>query len=300
MVQPSHPSFLKSTGILIKSRLEPIFVWSWPTAVACMIAGKGFPPLLPSLKAIVSMIFITISVYIYNDIIDCEIDKLNSVKKNRPLPTGKVPIEVARKLVYISGIIGLFIMLSINIHSFIFGLIFYILYIIYSNPKIHLKKKFLFKESIITSGLFLTSLVAMYAVANSFSPKAFFASILFGIIGFTGQPAFNDTSDIEADKIQGVKSLAIVLSWRRKMQLSILGVLVIMTLTPLTYVRFGYNMILPIYAVAGSLIILRYLFPIVNKFDLIVTLKTSKFIKIYYIFLQIFAIIGAVNLKFIF
>jgi len=85
-------SVLNNTRMLVKSRIEPIFAWPWGTLIACLMAGKGFPPITNTFLAVFSTLFITASVYIYNDYIDREMDRLNFLKKNRPLVTGEVPV----------------------------------------------------------------------------------------------------------------------------------------------------------------------------------------------------------------
>jgi len=288
---------LISAVLLIRSRAKEIFMWLWCTAVSCLIVGRGFPPPLPTIMSIISMFFIATSVYLYNDVIDFEYDKFNLIKRQRPLPSGKVSIINAKKIIYLCGFIGLVVSYFINIYSFFFSLIFFILFTVYSFPKIYLKKRFIIKESIITSGLILTSLVGSYAASGSFSPTAFFASILFSIFAFTGQPAMCDTLDIEQDKMFDVKSLATLINWKRKIQLYITGVLIIMTLTPLTYTQFGYNMLLPIYVVAGGLIFLRFMFPISNRFEQAAALKAYKISYLFMLLLQLFAIFGSLNIK---
>jgi len=242
---------------------------------------------------IVSVYFIANSVYIYNDISDMELDKINEIKKHRPLSSGRVSINHAKKLVCLLSMTGLTMMFFVNTYSFMFSLIYFILFVLYSYPKISLKKKFLLKESILTSGIFIISLVSSYAVKNYYSINVFYSTILISIFAFVVQPAMADTIDIEADLKQGVKNLAIVLNWKRRMQLLLIGVLIIMTLTPLTYVNFGFNMILPIYTVVSCIIILRYLVPILNVFEQTMVMKARRIVGLYYVLLQIFLIIGS-------
>lgn len=291
---------LNSVSKLLSSRFLPIVTWLWCTLVSCLIVGRGFPPIIPTLMSMTAMFFIASSVYIYNDINDIEIDKIHPYKKDRPIPIGEVPIEDAIKLVYIFGIIGLVISLLININCFIFTFIFFFVFMIYSYPKVYLKKMMFVKESVPTLGMILTSLVGSYAISNTFSPKAFFASAIIAIYGFTGQPAMLDTVDMEQDRLFGVKSLATVLSWKRKIQLLITGILIIMTLTPLTYVYFGFNVILPIFVVLGGLIVLRYMFLIMNTIEQATLSQAFKVIYIFTLLIQIFSIIGSLNLHFIF
>lgn len=288
------PSFLKSSQLLFRSRLFEIFIWPWGTAVACLIVGKGFPPILPTAKSIITIALIALSVYIYNDTIDFEVDRLNPVKKQRPLASNKVPIKHANILVVISAILGLAISYSINLSCFSFSLLYFLLFFLYSYPKIHLKKRFIIKELIINSAVFLTAFVGNFAVSNTFCPNVLFSTSIIFLLGFSMQPALLDSTDIEADKIQGVKTIAMVLDWRRKMQLLFLGVLVIMTLTPLTYIQFDFNMILPIYVVIGGLIFLRYLYPISNHFEATAAVQAKKIGSVYFILLQVFSIISII------
>lgn len=282
----------------MRSRLEAIFIWSWNTTIACLVAGRGFPNLLPSIMSIISIVLLSIAVYVYNDIIDSELDKFHITKKERPIPSGRVSVRDALIIIYISSFIGLLVSFFINIICFIFSLSFLILFIIYSYPKIRLKKRVFIKEFSIFVGFIITGIIGSFAAASVFSPTAAFSSMLFGIFIFVGQPALQDTFDIEADTLFDVKTLATVLNWKRRMQLFVTGVLVIMTLTPFTYIQLKFNILLPIYVVAGGLILLRFMFPIMNNFEIIAVLKVKKSSYVYFILLQVFAVLGSLNLQF--
>jgi len=97
-------------------------MWSWVALISCMVYGRGFPPVQSTLLAVLSTACIAISVYTYNDLIDRDMDSLNSVKKNRPIVSGIVSPEFAEKFVYVMAIIGLGMALSINISTFISSL----------------------------------------------------------------------------------------------------------------------------------------------------------------------------------
>jgi len=253
--------------------------------------------------SVVAMIFISTSVYLYNDFVDHDMDKLISKKNARPFTSGKVSKKFVMRFIYLSAFIGLLIVSITNIFSLIFSTIYLILFTVYSYPKIYLKRRFIIKESIIALGFPLCSLVGSYAAANRFSMNALFAATLLAIFAFMAMPALNDATDIEADKLFGVKSIAVVLNWKRKIQLLIIGVIAIMTLTPLTYISLGFNIILPIMVVAGSLIFLRFIFPIminIEKSDLINMedlFKAKKIGYIYFVLLQIFMIIGSLSIN---
>lgn len=289
-------TFLPSV-FLIRSRLEAMFIWSWITFMACMIAGRGSPPLLPSVLSVAGVVLISMSVYLYNDITDVNMDKLNSVKRNRPLPTGKASQENALKLVYLSGFTGLATVLLADIRSFVFGLLYFVLFTVYSHPKLRLKKKFLFKESIIALGVPLTSLVGIYAVADSFVSHAFFASILFACFTYMAQPVLTDSIDVEEDRQAGVRSLATILSWKRRVQFLVAGSLIIMVLIPLTYRAFGFNIVLPLYAVVGGIIFLAVVIPLLRKYEEGTVLKAKKVAYVFFVLLQVSFIMGSLEVQ---
>jgi len=289
------PSLLRSAGMILKSRVDVFFTWIWCAIVSCLVISRGFPSIYSSVAVIISLLFILLSVYTYNDLVDRDVDKINPVKKNRPIPSGKMSLDDARKVIIFFGILGFAMMYFLNIYSFIISLCYYFLFFIYSYPGIHLKKIFLIKEIVITSGLTFIGLICSYAVSGHYSSMVLFATLLFSIFGYVAQPAAQDTLDIESDRMQGVKTLGMVLSWKRKMQLLITGVLVIMTITPLTYVNFGFNMLLPIFVVAGSLVLLRFMLPITSKADEITFIKARKPIVIYMLSLYIAVIIGSLQ-----
>lgn len=287
--------FFRSAGILIRSRLEPLSGWSWNTAAACLITGRGSPPLIPSILVVIAMILISLSVYIYNDAMEAEMDKLNSVKKYRPLPSGEVPVKDALKLVYVSGCCGLVLLLLVNMYSFVFGLAYFVLLTAYSHPEIRLKGIFPLKESVLALCFPLTSLVGMYAVANSFVAHAFFAGSIIGTFVYLIEPVITDSTDIEEDTLSGVKTLASLLSWEKRTYLFFLGPLFIMVVTPLVYNALGFTVILPIAAIVGGFTFLWYTIPKMKRFNESIVQKVRKTSHIYFILLQVSFIIGSLS-----
>jgi len=287
--------FLPSAVLLIRSRLEPISGWTWNTAAASFIAGRGSPPLMPSVLVAVSMVFISLSVYIYNDIIEANMDKLNAVKRCRPLPSGKVSLKNALILVYLSGFCGLTILFFTNFYSFIFGLTYFCLLIAYSHPKIRIKKRFPLKESVLALCFPLTSLIGMYAVTNSFVIHAFFAGVVIALFVYTIEPVITDSTDIEEDKLTGVKTLASTLSWERRTYLFAAGPFMAMVLILLMYKALGFNGILPVLTVTGGVIFLLFTSSVLKKYSEAAVVKARNTAHIYFILLQISFIIGSIN-----
>ncbi len=264
--------------------------------ISCMIAGRGFPPLFSTLTAVASTALIALSVYIYNDICDSEMDRLNEDKYKRPVASGEVAEKDAIRFVYITGTLGLILAWMINRNVFLVSLSWLVLFVAYSNPSIRLKKMFIVKEVVTSLAWPLCSLVGSYAIADAFYLPSMFSGLLLGTFTFLGLPALSDSFDIEEDKLFGVKSLGSALSWRRRVQLLGLAVLVMMTVTPITYAQLGFNVVLPIFVVVSSLILLRFIFPIYGAFELARVMRVRKLTYLYFILVQIFVVIGSMNL----
>lgn len=292
------PGFLKSLRILAVSRGEAMAIWSWNTFMACMIAGRGSPPLVPTVLSTAAVVFITLSVYLYNDFIDIDTDRMSSLKRNRPLPQQRVSRTNALRTVLLSGVLGLTLALFVSGYSFLFALLHFSLFTVYSFPKIRLKSRFLFKELIIALGIPLTGLVGIYAVANTFSVHAFFACIVFAVFTYTGQPVLTDSTDIEEDRRTGVSSLATKLSWRRRVHVLIAGTVIVMVVIPLLYRIFGFNTALPVYAVVGGLVFLGVVMPMLTMFEEKLVIKAKKIAYVYFALLQVFFVIGSLDIHF--
>jgi 4-hydroxybenzoate polyprenyltransferase len=260
------PQLMKAFALQLKSRKTEIFMWCWATAVGCLVAGKGNPPILSTIMISTAMLLMATSVYTYNDITDTELDKLNQVKKERAVPSGKITMNQAKTIVYTTGFAGMILGLLTNFTSFFVMALWTALFLAYSNPQMRLKKRLLLKEGTVGVGFFMTTIAGAMAV-GSVSPSVIFAGVFFAFFVFLGFPAFRDTTDVYEDKLYGVKSLAILLSWRAKLELVFLFILAVMTLTPLTYVQFNLNVIFPIVTVASCFLVLRALFPLLSKFE---------------------------------
>jgi 4-hydroxybenzoate polyprenyltransferase len=263
-----------------------------------MVAGRGFPPLNIMLMTLTSTILVTASVYIYNDVVDADMDKLNVTKISRPLVNGSVSTSLAYIFICLTGLLGLGLAYLINLNTFLISLSWWILFFLYSYPPIRLKKKFLVKEITTSSGQIFNALIGSYAITNTLNITVVFAGLIFWLFTFLGLPAFADTLDQKEDELFKVKTLARVLSWRRKVQLMGIGVLLMMTVLPLTYSRLGLSVLLPIFLVVSSLVLLRWvIFPTMNtNYTTLTVLRTRKLVTIYLLIAQIVLIISSMNL----
>lgn len=261
-----NQSFIKSSTLLIKARKEALGLWLWCSIVACLVVGRGFPPIQPSILSMASITLITISVYVYNDVVDNDADSNNEFKSNRPLATGDVPRSHAVSLIIVSALAGLGLSLLSNIMSFAFAAFYFVLFFLYSYPPVHLKKRFLVKETVISSGLVIVGMSVNYAILGTFSPMVLFGFMLFAVFAFVAMPTGFDSTDVDADRMQGVKTIASITTLQGRLQLAMGGMLGIMTLTPFTYTTFGYNVLLPISTALMGIAFIRLLYPLTRKF----------------------------------
>jgi len=283
--------------LLIKSRIQEAFAYVWCMLLGGLIASRGFLNINLTALAVLAILSTALSVYIYNDRIDAEMDRLNPKKKRRPIPSGKASKKEAMYLVYLSAFIGLVTALLVKLEVFLICLAWLIFFWAYSTPQIRLKKKTLVKESTPPIGLFLCVIIG--AIINgSISTTVLFAGAFTSLSAFFLIPAFRDHSDINEDKMFGVKSLATILSWKRRLEMAIVFILAFMTLTPLTYINFGFNVIFPIVVVALGFLVLRFLFPLMNRLEQIKYEKALKYVASFYFLTQFSMIIASMPLLF--
>ncbi len=287
----------KSLSLLLWSRRDVLFMLCWCTTIGLMVASRGIPPFRSTLTALISTLLIGTSVYIYNDLVDAEMDNISPKNDVRPIASGRVAKSYAKLMILASGSVGLILTYLINMQTLIVSLTWFILFSLYSYPRVRLKNMILVKEVVVSSAWPLCSLIGSLAVTGSVSIPALFSGLLFGTFIFLVQPALVDSLDVYQDGLYGVNSLARVLSWKRKVQMLTLGALVIMTITPLTYSRMGFNVILPISVVAFSLVLLRWgIYPLSRGFELQSVMRSRKIMYIYFLGLQAILIVSSMSL----
>ena len=284
---------------LVKSRIEPIFAWPWSALIACLMAGRGFPPIFITVLVVFSMILITASVYIYNDIVDREMDQYNFKKKNRPLVTGEVSLRFAQYFVVITAVLGLALAYIINWNVFVWSSIYFLLFFIYSYPYIRLKKMYVLKEVVVAMVIPMSSVIGSYAVLNSISLPIIYAGSTMGLFGFLMLPALNDSLDVDEDKIYGMKTLAQTLSWRLRTYMIGLGVILMVILTYTASAWFNFSLILPLITVVASILPLRILSRIWTKFERDYIYSTRIQFQMYFFVIQILFVVSYMNLPFL-
>ena len=96
--------------------------------IPLLVSGSflNFHLVIQSFIAFISFSFLSSSVYLFNDIIDIENDKLHYVKKNRPIASGKISIPVGYFLIFILLFLIIFLqsLLTENIYEILFMYLF--------------------------------------------------------------------------------------------------------------------------------------------------------------------------------
>ena len=158
---------------------------------------------------------IIIGMYVFNDIVDLQID-IDNKKFHRPLPSGDVNLHNAVMFVVIMNIIGITIA-SIN-STVIPTLVIVAIGVLYSLPGPSLKDRSVLKTLAIASTMMFALLVGATAT-NDLVPYSVFAGLMLFMMVFVTSP-INDIADIKGDLIAGRKTIPILIGSRNTMILS--------------------------------------------------------------------------------
>jgi 4-hydroxybenzoate polyprenyltransferase len=252
-----------------------------------------------ALKVVALTASIATFVYLLNDAMDADMDKINSIKSGRPIPSGIATKYQALQLSIIGGIVGISIALTMNVLVLVIALSYITLGFMYSVPPFSLKKRFLMKETTLMIGLFLATGIGALT-SGSMQPSLLYLTAYFAIFVMTLMPTFYDALDAEEDKRYGCKTLAILLNQSRRLALSTLGLIVMMVATPFTYSYFGFSLIMPILVCSACFLFLTFIFPMLLKAENVEQRKIlvgSKIMQLFLLVLQVsFALGSLINL----
>ena len=283
---------------LAKPRVSMLFAFTASAALGTIIAGKGFPPLKPTMLAILSTFFITLATYIYNDVIDADMDKesKSSNKENRPLASGEVTIKNAYIIIIISSILGVGIAGFINTTAFSISFLFWALFMIYSFPMIRLKRIYVVKSLVTSLGPALTLLVGMSAVIGRLYPLGLFTAFVQWSFLFLILPSIADSFDIEEDTKYGMKTIAMTFSWETKARMLLFAPLFAMIMSIIAYFSFNLNLMFPVLSIITSLLFAREINKVARKYDEQLVWNLRKLAFIYYDLNLIYVLVGSLNI----
>ena len=236
---------LKLYALCIKSRMVDspyTFSFIYSSIIGSLVGSRGLPRFEILVGVSVLSFLITYGIYLFNDIMEIDLDKMNKVE--RPISQGVIPRKDAETLVLILMMTGATLSYFVNIQTFLLTLAFLAIGVIYSIPQIYLKSKFLAKNFTVGMGGALSSWIGGAAV-GSLSPHVWYAGFLFFMMCFAGS-TLSDVSDILGDKNKEVKTIALVIGPEFALKVSIMSYISTVIITILLYSLLGFNIIVPI------------------------------------------------------
>ncbi len=246
--------------------------------------------------AVVSVFFTVTSVYIYNDYIDVEMDRLNEVKSQRPLVKGDVSMGFARAFIAVTAVLGLGLSYLINQVAFLWNLLYFVLIFAYSYPPIRIKKRFMLKELTISISLFMYSMIGAAAVSGAFSLQGLYLGLILAFFSFLGQPGLNDQFDLKEDVLYGVRTMASVFPWNTKFWMLVTAIVVPVLVNLLTFNMLGFSVFLPVASTISSVWALWSIFKLRHGYEETQARITRKNVWTFFFIMQLIMIIGATSL----
>jgi geranylgeranylglycerol-phosphate geranylgeranyltransferase len=227
----------------VKARSN-VYIFAFATLISLILGLRGNAvDYSIAICVICASYFMALATYIYNDITDFEVDKIN--RTNRPSIAGKT---TKRQLIIIVSILnGIALLLAsyASLNALCISVLFITLGIAYSHPRLNLKDKFPLKTVITAAGAGLLSLLggtaalttanSNYDDSNSYSFSTLlpiiYAALFFFAFFFILGP-LGDIGDLKGDRMVGRRTFPIVLGIRSTimMMLSIPITIILMTL----------------------------------------------------------------------
>lgn len=202
-------------------------------------SGVKIPDFLVLLRLTVSVYFLALATYLYNDLTDYDVDKVNSRDTNYSSKKTNYNQILYSTIGFF--VVSILLAFSINVQTGLGSLTFLGLAIVYSHPRIQLKKMFVVKTIVTAAGGFIASLMGALAV-QSVSYVGISASLIFFLMYFINGP-LGDIGDISGDRKGGRRTIPIVLGVKKTFGV-IFGSLSSMALILLTnYYFFGLPMV---------------------------------------------------------
>jgi len=244
----------KLRGIAQLIRLDLSFA-----AAICVVAGEilalsGIPTLIEAVAGFSCGFFISASALVLNDYFDLESDRINA--PNRPLPSGIVSKSEIIYLTVFTTIIGLYSALLLGIYVLIIGILFWFIGVLY-NWK--LKRTGLLGNIMVASSVAITFIIGGIAVGKPWNVTVW----SFGLMAFLvdlGEEISADAMDLEGDKLQNSKSIAII--WGRKVALKVssllFGLVILVSFFPLLFGNLGRIYLLAMIIIDANIIYFVY------------------------------------------
>ncbi|AFU59887.1 putative digeranylgeranylglyceryl phosphate synthase [Candidatus Nitrososphaera gargensis Ga9.2] len=259
----------------VKARSN-VYIFPVASLISLLIGSHGNPDPLIALLAATSCYLCALATYVYNDITDVQVDKIN--RTNRPSITRSNIKGELVKLVTILYACSLALAVFINIPAFLIVTTCTIMGIIYSHPKLNLKEKFPFKTVLTAMGAGLSSLYGGVAIqAGIFSLPVIYASLSFFAFFFILGP-LGDIGDLRGDRVVGRRTFPIVIGMAPTLAMMFsVPAAIIASITILYCLYSGsINMVGFMTVIATCFTTLALLFIICKKLDQVSQIRSTR------------------------
>lgn len=291
-LQNTFSKYVSMLLYFVKLRSQ-VYIFPWSTLISVLIASNGNPDLWITGNVVFGIYFIALATYIYNDITDMDLDKINAA--NRPIVSGKISKRSATALFMILTSVALALNASINIQTAMVALACVALGVIYSHPRTHFKDKFPFKTLITAGGAGLASIIGGFAVGN-LSPYVIFASLLFFLYFFILGP-LGDIDDLRGDRMGRRRTFPIVLGVRPTLAL-ILSIPIAIMLSTI-FIHEMINISLPglLLIIGVCAVSLAFLYPLIRRWNDRPYVQTTRHkVRFMHVLLQLALLVGVFHI----
>ncbi|MGI0091612.1 MAG: UbiA prenyltransferase family protein [Nitrososphaerales archaeon] len=211
-----------------------VTIYTWALLVSYLIATDLKPLISTFILLAVSNYFLTLSIYVLNDVTDIQEDSINT--SNRPLPSGKVTRSEGIGVFIFSMIMAFSLVMFLGAPTIALYGVSLFLGLAYSFPRIRAKERFPDKLIVGAMGGAVWSLTGG-VTAQVLNPLVFFAAIAFALSTMLAI-LLGDIADLRGDSASGVKSLPVIIGARRSVWVAmsipaIIGALVLGLFRPL-------------------------------------------------------------------
>ncbi len=267
--------------------LRPVndLMGSLTVIIGILNTRAGIDPIILLINIIlggITYFFIAGSGMVINDYYDVEIDKIN--RPERPIPRGSITLKQAKYLWIVTSLIGIGIAI---LHSFLFNIgylniIVAVFFAFIGWVYAAWGKKSGFIGNIIVSVSFSIGLIYGAVLNNSNIPPYIYFFFLTAFFLLLSREIIKGCEDIEGDKSQGVKTLAIQIGIKKSTMISLIFVLFAIVFFILPYFTSILNRFLFLISMAFGLAIVLYTITLILKRNLVRKdfKKISLFLKI--------------------
>jgi geranylgeranylglycerol-phosphate geranylgeranyltransferase len=169
-----------------------------------ILAYKMMPQVHNAVFGFFTVFFLTSSAFVINDIVDIEIDRINTPQK--PLITGDLSKKSASRYGILLFILGLSFSTLLSIHALIFALCAYLLSLLYNLQA----KKTGFLGNLLVSLAISTPLPFGALIMRDLTNQFIWLIALLMVLSNTGREITKGIADAEGDNVKKVQSIALV------------------------------------------------------------------------------------------